>query len=191
MKMKDKIKKLGKIFIIMFRIGLFTFGGGLVMIPQMSRDFADKYGWLEKEEIVDFFSVAQSLPGVVAVNASVMIGYRLAGVAGAVAAAFGAILPSLLVLIGVTIFYEAFISSPIVLGAMRGIRAAVTALLFYTALSLRKGSLTDAFCWVLFIAAAAISLFTDINVVFLLLGGALMGIVFTLVAPRIMKKEIR
>lgn len=189
--MRDRVKKLATIFAVMFRIGLFTFGGGLVMIPQMARDFVEKYGWLKEEEIVDFFSVAQSLPGVVAVNASILIGYRLAGVAGGIVAALGAILPSFLVLIVVTIFYEAFITSPVVLGAMRGVRAAVTALLFYTALRLRKGALTDVFCWVLFLAAAAVALFTDVNVVLLLLGGAALGVLYTALWSRRQRKEGR
>lgn len=159
------------------------------MIPQMERDFVEKYGWLKREEIVDFFSVAQSLPGVVAINASILIGSRLAGALGGIVAAFGAILPSFLVLMVVTVFYEAFVSSPVVLGAMRGIRSAVTALLFSTAVRLRKGALRDAFCWLIFIAAVALALFTSVNVVFILLGGALLGIVFTLLSKRIGGRE--
>ena len=176
--MKDK--KLIKLFFVMFRVGLFTFGGGLAMIPQMGQDFSDKYGWLKKEELLDFFSVAQSLPGVMAVNASIMIGFRIAGVVGALVAALGAILPSFMVLAVVTLFYQAFISNPIALGVMHGVRAAVAALLFYTALTLRRNALTNALCWVLFVVAAAIALFTDINIIFLLLGGALTGIILTL-----------
>ena len=175
--------KLIKIFLIMFRVGLFTFGGGLAMIPQMSRDFK-KQGWLEEEEILDVFSVAQSLPGVMAVNASVLIGYRLLGVAGAAAAALGAVLPSLLVIMGVTLVYDKFITNPYVLGALRGIRAAVVALLFSVAVKLRKNALNSIFSFLLFAAAAALAWFTKINVVFLLLGGAAAGLLYMLCFTR-------
>ena len=188
---ENRAKKLITIFLVMFRIGLFTFGGGLVMIPQMSRDFVKKYGWIKEEEIVDFFSVAQSLPGVIAVNASIMIGYKLVGVVGGLVAALGAVLPSFLVLMGVTLIYEAFITNVIVLGVLRGVRSAVVALLFYTALKLRKGALLDVFCWAVFIVASVLALFTEINVVFILLGGALLGVIVTLCFPVLRGKGAR
>ncbi len=182
-------KKLLTIFLVMFRIGLFTFGGGLVMIPQMSRDFADRYGWIKKEELVDFFAVAQSLPGVIAVNASVLIGYRLAGVAGALAAAFGAVLPSFLVLLVVTVFYELFMHNVILLGAMRGIRAAVTALLFFTSFRLRKGSVDSVFGVALFLAAVLLVLLTSVNAMLIIAGGGLLGAAYMVLTRRRAKQE--
>jgi chromate transporter len=179
------MKKLLKIFLVMFRIGLFTFGGGLVMLPQMSREFSDKYHWLEPDEITDFFAVAQSLPGVVAVNASVLTGYRLAGAAGAAVAALGAILPSLIVIMVFTVFYQRLLTNEYLLGAMRGISAAVIALLFNTTLKLGKDSLSSALSWVLFAAAAVICLLTDISVIYVILGGAAAGLINMLVRRRL------
>lgn len=180
--------KLVKLFAVMFKIGSFTFGGGLVMITQMSREFAGKYGWLDDEEVVDFFAVAQSLPGVVAINASMLVGYKVAGVIGGIVAAIGSILPSFLVLLVVAVFYEGLKENPYALGALRGIKAAVIALMFNTVLKMRKGVLTGVFSWLLFALAAALCLFTDINVAFIILGGALAGLVFSFIKQ---KREAR
>lgn len=169
------VKRLWQIFSTMFVVGLFTFGGGLSMIPQMQRVFVSKRGWIGEEEIVDTFAVAQSLPGVIASNAAVIIGYRLAGIAGALAAALGVVLPSFLVLMLVTVFYTRFITNPALIGAMRGIRAAVAALLFYTVWGLRRASLLGVTDALLCVASAALVLFLHVNPVWVILGGAAFG----------------
>lgn len=163
------------IFASMFYIGAFTFGGGLSMIPQMTRVFVSKRRWVEERDIVDMFAVAQSLPGVIAVNASILVGYRLRGLSGALMAALGSILPSFLVLMVVTLAYESFLHNEIVLGVLRGVRAAVVALLFSTVWRLRKSSLTGVFGCALFAAALVCTVWLRVNPVWLLLGGAFLG----------------
>jgi chromate transporter len=168
---------LGRIFLVMLRIGATTFGGGYAMIPQMSRDFVSRYRWIGEDEIVDLFAVAQSTPGVIALNASLLVGYRIAGAAGALAAALGALLPSLVVLSLVTVVYQAFLENPYVLGALRGVRAAVAGLLFSTVVQLRPASVRGALGWLLFVAALAVAVFLpSVNAVWILLGGGLIGL---------------
>lgn len=176
---KATAKDLWTIFWVMLRIGAITFGGGYAMIPQMSRDFVERHGWIDKSEIVDLFAVAQSAPGVIAVNASILVGYRIAGVPGALVAALGAILPSMIVLTLVTVVYHAFITNPYVLGAIRGIRAAVTGLLLATVFKLRPASVSGAAGWLLFVAALAVALFLPmVNAVWIILGGGVVGVLF-------------
>lgn len=170
------LQKYWKIFTVMFRIGLFTFGGGLAMLPQMSRDFVERRGWINESDIVDIFAVAQSLPGVVAINTSVLVGYRIARLPGAIIAAVGSTLPSLLVLSLVTVVYDAFVTNPYVGGALIGIRAAVTGILLTTVLKLAYKPLQNVWGVCLFLAALALSLFTDINVIWILLGAMLTGL---------------
>lgn len=170
--------QLWKIFIVMFRIGLTTFGGGLVMIPQMSREYADRLGWIRKEEILDLFAVAQSLPGVIAVNASILVGYKIAKVKGAVAAVLGAVLPSLLVLMAVAVWYERLIEHPAMLGALRAVRGCVVALLFCVALDMRKALKDRVFSAAIAAAALALALFTSVNVIWVILGGACAGLLY-------------
>ena len=178
---QGKWKMLFSIFLTMFNIGAFTFGGGLSMIPQMTRVFVTKKRWVEESEIVDMFAVSQSLPGVIAVNASMLIGYRLCGFAGAMAAALGAILPSFIILIGVTVFYQEFLHNEIVRGVLRGVSAAVVALLFSAAWGLRKKSLTGLFGLVIFAIAMVLILWLDVNPIWLLLGGGGAGLAASIV----------
>lgn len=173
------MKQLLKIFLVMFKIGATTFGGGLVMIPQMSRDYVDRYHWISEEDILDLFAVAQSLPGVIAVNASILVGYKIAKVKGALAAVLGAVLPSLMVLAAVAVFYDLFITHPAVLGALRAVRATVVALLFSAAFGMGKKALVDRwFSIALAVTALVLAIFTPVNVIFILLGGALAGLVY-------------
>ena len=181
---QGKWKMLFSIFLTMFNIGAFTFGGGLSMIPQMTRVFVTKKRWVEESEIVDMFAVSQSLPGVIAVNASMLIGYRLCGFAGAMAAALGAILPSFIILIGVTVFYQEFLHNEIVRGVLRGVSAAVVALLFSAAWGLRKKSLTGLFGLVIFAIAMVLILWLDVNPIWLLLGGGGAGLAASIVKIR-------
>jgi chromate transporter len=184
------LKTLLVIFTTMFRIGLTTFGGGLVMIPQMTRDFVDKHHWVDKDEILDIYAVAQSLPGVIAVNTSIILGYRLAKLRGALVATLGAVLPSLLILMLVAVGYDTFIENPAILGALRAIRATCVALLFNAAFSMRKAVWSDKwFSIVLTVTVLALSLFTDINVIFLILGGGILGLGYSLL--RTMKRKAK
>lgn len=171
----------------MFKIGLFTFGGGLAMLPQMSAEFAERNKWMKQDEIVDIFAVAQSLPGVVAVNASMLVGYRLGGRKVALLAALGATLPSFLVLIFVTVGYQAFITNRYVAGAMVGIRAAVAGMLAATVFKLGKTSLKDIWGWGLF-ALALVCSFLGVNAIFIILGGGIAGLAHYFAAKRGMEK---
>ncbi|MDR0294535.1 MAG: chromate transporter [Oscillospiraceae bacterium] len=173
-------RHLWQIFSTMFVIGLFTFGGGLSMLPQMTRVFVKKRGWVTEEEILDYFAVSQSIPGVIATNTSVMIGYRLAGMAGALCAALGATLPSFLVLVVVTVFYQTFVTHPVMLGALRGVRAAVAALLFFTVWGLRENTLRGLESVLLCLCAVTLVFFLNVNPVWVILGGILLGIARTL-----------
>ena len=163
----------------MLRIGAVTFGGGYAMIPQMSRDFADRYGFVKREDIADLFSVAQSIPGVISVNAAVLVGYRVAGRWGALVAALGAVLPSFVTLSVLTVLYHSFIDNPYVLGAMRAIRATVVALLLSAVCKLHPVSVKGAIGWLFFVAALAVAiLFPSVNVIWLIVSGGLLGLLF-------------
>ena len=92
--MEKEEKKLGRIFLTMFRIGCFTYGGGWSIFAQLEEEFGEKRGWLTKEEFLDIMSLARSFPGIMVINMSVMFGYRVRGVPGAMAAAFGLAAPA-------------------------------------------------------------------------------------------------
>ena len=159
------------------RIGAFTFGGGYAMIPMMRQDFVEKEKWISDEDIVDVFAVGQSLPGVIAVNVSVMIGYRIAGVAGGILAALGSVLPSFAVLAVVTLFYQSFITNAYVIGFMRGVRGAVVALFASAVVKLYRQSVSDNITLIFFLVSVAVSLFLPaVHPAFVILGGGLLGV---------------
>ncbi len=182
---KPTLRMLTRIFFVMLRIGAFTFGGGYAMIPQMSRDFVDKQGWVTKEEIVDLVAVAQSLPGILAVNASIMVGYRVAGRWGAVVACIGSILPSFVLLALLTPLYHVVIDNRFVLGAMKALRAAVAGLLLATVFRLFPATVARLRDVILFLVALALMfIFPALNLIFLLLGGIFVSFVWQALTRR-------
>jgi chromate transporter len=129
-------KKLWRLFLIFFKIGSFTFGGGLAMLPQIQHEIVDRYKLLTEEEIVDVFAISQSVPGVIALNASVFIGKKSYGIRGAIVAALGSTIPSFIaIMLYVTVL--GFVQDNIyVQKAFLGVRAACTALILVAGLKL-------------------------------------------------------
>ena len=122
---------LKNLFLTFAKIGAFTFGGGWAMISIIEREVVTKHHWLEKEEFLDLLAVAQSMPGILAVNISVVVGDKLRGLGGAVAAALGTIMPSFLIILAIAIFLtpEAITSNPTLTAIFKGIRPVVVALI--------------------------------------------------------------
>lgn len=122
---------LKNLFLTFAKIGAFTFGGGWAMISIIEREVVTKHHWLEKEEFLDLLAVAQSMPGILAVNISVVVGDKLRGLSGAVAAALGTIMPSFLIILAIAIFLtpEAITSNPTLTAIFKGIRPVVVALI--------------------------------------------------------------
>ena len=112
-----------------FKIGIFTLGGGYAMIPLIEEEVVNKHRWVEKEEMLDLIAIAQSCPGVFAINIAIFIGYKLRQERGAIATALGTALPSFLIILAIAIFFKQFEDNRIVAAIFRGIRPAVVALI--------------------------------------------------------------
>ncbi len=125
------MRRYRDLFLTFAKIGAFTFGGGWAMIALMERDIVDKHGWLTKDEFMDQLAVAQSMPGVLAVNISVAVGDKIAGTKGTVVSALGTILPSFLIILAIAVFLtpDVIKNNPVVSAVFRGIRPAVVALI--------------------------------------------------------------
>ncbi len=125
---KKKIwKMLLQLFVSTFYISAFTFGGGYVIIPLMKKKFADELHWIDDEEMLNMAAIAQSSPGAVAVNASILVGYRVAGVAGAAISILGTVLPPLIIISVISLFYTAFRTNAIVAAVLKGMQSGVAA----------------------------------------------------------------
>jgi len=123
-----------------FKIGMFTLGGGYAMIPLIQKEVVDKHRWVSREEMLDLIAIAQSCPGVFAINISTFIGYKLNKTRGAVCTAAGTALPSFLIILAIAIFFHAFNDNHAVQAVFRGIRPAVVALIAVPTFNLAKSA---------------------------------------------------
>ncbi len=172
-----KPHQLWQLFITMFKVGALTFGGGYAMVPLFKDEFVRKREWITEEDMVNMIALSQTVPGALAINCGILIGYRLKKLRGALVAITGIVLPSLIVLTVVTYLYQAVVTNPVVAGALRGIRAAVVALLISAFLSFMKPFYKDGLAVAAFAAAFLLSLVFDINSIYIILGGIVFGII--------------
>ena len=159
----NKFKTILKLFFTMFKVGLFTFGGGYAMIAVLEHEFVEKNGWIEKDEFYNMLAVAESTPGPIAINSSTFIGYRLAGVLGSVFATIAMCLPSLIIIYLISLFFDAFLSITIVAYAFKGIQACVCYLILSAGIKivkkLKKNALTVTLTTLTFLVYIAFTLF--------------------------------
>ena len=118
-----------QLFSSFLKIGAFTFGGGWAMIPIIEREMVDKKQWIKREDFIDSLAIAQSLPGILAVNISILVGNKLRGVKGSLVAALGTILPSFLIILAIAIWFVQVYDNPVIERIFKGIRPAVVALI--------------------------------------------------------------
>lgn len=176
--MNDKCKKLLTLYIVMFKIGCFTFGGGWSIIAQIEDEFSRKRGWVTEEQILDFMSIAKSLPGIMIVNYAVLFGYTIAGVPGAIASSFGLVSPAVIVITIVSNFYDFFATNPYVMRMMNGVRSAVIPVIIGAAWKLKKNALIDKVTYVICIVVAIVCVVTDLNKILIVIASALVGLMW-------------
>lgn len=161
-----------------FKIGAFTIGGGLAMLPLIEKEVVDKQKWVSREEIVDIFAVTQSVPGVIAINSSIYIGYKVYGLPGAISAALGVILPSFIIIIPIAFLMINFSDNAYVKKAFTGIRAGVAALIALTSIRLAKSVIKDKLGLILAILSLLAIVVFDIHAILPIAAGALAGLLF-------------
>jgi chromate transporter len=128
--MDKNLKNYHKLFKSTFFLSALTFGGGYVIIPLMKKKFVDEFGWLEEEEMLNMAAMAQSAPGAMAVNVSILVGWRLMGLPGALVAIIGTVFPPLIILSVISLYYAAFRNNAIVSAVLKGMTAGVCAVIF-------------------------------------------------------------
>ncbi|MDR1933467.1 MAG: chromate transporter [Spirochaetales bacterium] len=172
-----KARDLLTMFVSFFKIGAFTIGGGYAMLPLIEREFVDVRGWVTQEEIVDVFAVAQSLPGVIAINTSICIGYKIGGIRGSLMAAAGMIIPSFVSILLIAVFLVNMQNNQWIQKAFSGVRAGVTAMILLAAIKLGKSVLRNPPAWVLGALSFLALVVFDINAILVILASALSGFV--------------
>lgn len=182
--MAREVKKgtLLKLFFSMLYISAFTFGGGFVIITFMKRKFVDELGWIDEQEMLDLTALAQSSPGAIAVNAAILVGWRVGGFLGMVTAVIGTVLPPITILSVISLFYAAFAANPFVALVLKGMQAGVAAVILDVVWGLGANVVrTKSPIHLLVMAAAFVATFVyGVNVIYIILAAALLGVVLAL-----------
>ena len=165
-----------ELFWSFFKVGLFTFGGGYAMIPLLQAELIERKKWLTEDEIMDYYSIGQCTPGIIAVNVSTFTGYKLKGIAGALVATAGIIAPSLIIIMTLANILNIFFDNPYVVHAFTGIRVVVIALMLDVVLGMWKKNIKDKYQWLIFILAAAVMIFLSLSPVWVVAGAAAFGL---------------
>lgn len=175
--MKEKAALFWKLFLCTFQLSAFTFGGGYVIVPLMRKKFVEGLHWIEDQEMMDLVAIAQSSPGAMAVNASVLVGYRMAGVPGALVTVFGTALPPLIILSVISLFYVAFRDNYVVNLVMKGMQSGVAAVICDVVLTMGYAIVKPRRILpvAVMVAAFTASYFFNINVILIILCCAVIG----------------
>lgn len=188
--MKEKRTVLWKIFISTLYLSAFTFGGGYVIVSLMKKKFVDEYHWIEENEMLDLVAIAQSAPGAIAVNGAIVVGYKLAGIAGVMVAILGTVIPPFLILSILSVFYQAFRSNYVVSQMLEGMQAGVGAVIASVVFDMGEPIIKEKDILSILILAGAFiaSYMWKINVVFIILFCGVLGVCRTLLGKRRRKK---
>lgn len=174
-----RMKKILKLFLSSLYISAFTFGGGFVIVTFMKRKYVDELHWIDEQEMLDLTALAQSSPGAIAVNAAILVGWRVGGLLGMIAAVIGTILPPMLILSVISFFYTTFASNIYVSLVLKGMQAGVAAVILDVVCGLGKNVVKtrSVLNIAVMLAAFVATFFLDINVIYIILAAAVIGVV--------------
>lgn len=182
------IKKLIEILLIFIKIGTFTIGGGYAMIPLIEKEVVDKKKWIDRDDFVDMLALAQSSPGPIAVNVSVFVGYKVAGIPGSIFAVLGAILTAFLILLVVAMYFIGIKDNAVVERIFKGIRPAVVALIAAPVIRMSKNAKINRKTIFILIATVIFVGFLKISPIYVIIISALGGILYGIIKKRGMVK---
>ena len=182
----SRAARLRALFFGTLYISAFTFGGGFVIVTLMKKKFVDQLHWIDEQEMLDMTALAQSSPGAIAVNAAILVGWRVAGLAGMIVAALGSVLPPLITLSVISFFYTAFASNPYVALVLKGMQAGVAAVILDVVCDLGGKVLqTRSVLFIgLMVVAFAANFLWGVNVVLIIVAAAVIGVVRALLQMR-------
>lgn len=166
-----------KLFTSTFSLSVFTFGGGYVIVPLMRKTFVEDLQWIEEKEMLNLIAIAQSSPGAAAVNVSILLGYNIAGPLGAAVTILGTILPPLIIISIISIFYAAFRDNRVVNSVLRGMQSGVAAVIMDVVYKLGSNVFKqkEMLSIIIMLAAFTATFVFKINILYIILASALIG----------------
>ena len=180
-----------KLFTSTFYLSAFTFGGGYVIISLMKKKFVDDLQWIEEDEMLNLTAIAQSSPGAVSVNASILLGYRVAGIFGALVTVLGTVLPPFITLSVISVFYTAFCDNAVVNAVLKGMQAGVAAVIADVVFNLGSNVLKqkDIVSAIIMVSAFIATFFLGINIMYIILVCGCIGAAKILIQLKKVRKD--
>ena len=182
-------KDLLSLFLAFFKIGSVTFGGGLAMLPILERELVERKKWTTSEELLDYYAISQSTPGVIAVNVATFVGYKRRGVAGGIAATLGVVAPSIIIITLIALFISNFESIGWVQRALKGINVVVAALLTYSVFNLSKKTVKKWWHALFLLGSFSLIYFLKVKSFWIIIISASCGILIGLIQMRLVKNK--
>ena len=180
--MENKRKVLWKLFVSTLYLSAFTFGGGYVIVSLLKKKFVDEYHWIEEEEMLDLVAIAQSSPGAIAVNGAIVVGYKLAGLAGTAVAILGTVIPPFLIISVISVFYnllkDNFVVSQMLQGMQSGVGAVIASVTYEMGAGIVHGR--NKASMLIMVCAFVASCVYGVNVIYVVIACGLLGVVRTL-----------
>lgn len=172
---------LWKIFVSTLYLSTFTFGGGYIIVTLMKKKFVDEYHWIEEKEMLDLVAIAQSSPGAIAVNGAIVVGYKLAGILGAVVSIFGTIIPPFAIISIISVGYNAFRDNYIVSQLLEGMQAGVGAMIASVTFEMggQIGKEKDTVSILIMAGAFLASCILKVNVIYIVIMCGILGVIRT------------
>ena len=178
--MKNKLKEFLELYLAFVKIGAFTFGGGLAMMPIMQRELIEKRGWLTEEELIDYFAIGQSTPGIIAVNVSTFVGYKRLGVLGGIIGTIGVVTPSWVIIMLLAGAISSVDKYPLAQKALKGINVAVAALLTSVIVKFSKKTIKNIWNALFMLLAFSLIYFLKVQSVWIIIAALVIGCLLTL-----------
>lgn len=188
--MKNKLKQFLELYFAFVKIGAFTFGGGLAMMPIMQRELIEKRGWVSEEELIDYFAIGQSTPGIIAVNVATFVGYKKLGWLGGIIGTLGVVTPSWVIIMLLAGAISSVDKYPLAQRALRGINVAVAALLTSVIVKFTKKTIKNFWNALFMLLAFALIYFFKVQSVWIILSSLIIGCLLTLYKQKKHKSSV-
>ena len=188
--MKNKIKDFLELYLAFVKIGTFTFGGGLAMMPIMQRELMEKRGWVTEEELIDYFAIGQSTPGIIAVNVATFVGYKRLGWFGGIIGTLGVVTPSWVIIMLLAGAISSVDKYPLAQKALHGINVAVAALLTSVIVKFAKKTIKNVWNAVFMLLAFVLIYFFKVQSVWIIIVSLITGSLLTLYRQKARRTEV-
>lgn len=177
-------RRLSELFISFFKIGLVAFGGGYAVLSMLQREVVEHRQWMTKDELLDCMAISQSLPGIISVNASTMVGYKMAGFWGALTATAASLLPTFSITLIVTVYFWQYTASPLVAKALKGVLLGVTSLIAYAIMKSWRTSIRNVMDGLVAIVASIMLILFKTSGIWVIIGAAIVGFTYRAIASK-------